>query len=67
MNKIINFKSYIKKGKLVRASNRVKYLSSPLFKGINTESFKLAEDIYSWHIKIQLNQLIFLHLGQGLI
>jgi len=39
------------KGDLVNVADRSKLIATPLFKGRNDEAVRLAEEIYSWHIK----------------
>jgi len=46
IGKVVN-----KKGDLVNVADRSKLIATPLFKGRNDEAVRLAEEIYSWHIK----------------
>ena len=39
------------KDDLVNVADRSKLIATPLFKGRNDEAVRLAEEIYSWHIK----------------
>ena len=60
-----NFTFPLTNKEIINSTNRVKYLSSPLFKGINTESVKLAEDIYCWHIKNPTKPINILAFSAG--